>query len=109
MRKSKKRTNAKSVKTETLNPAELSHVSGGQSPNVAVVDAINKTWGSQGAVSLVGKPQVGPAKNGVEQVSGKFDVNSLSGGTQRRSFTGSYDVGSNTFSDWRSKPLGYPN
>jgi hypothetical protein len=97
------------IKTEALKPAELSYVSGGQSPNAAVVDAINKRWGSQGAVSLVGKPQFGPAKNGVEQVSGKFDVNALSGGDERRSFTGSYNVDANTFSGWRSKLIGYPN
>jgi hypothetical protein len=93
------------VGMNNINLDQLSLVSGGQTPTGAVLDALNKRFDQDGVVSLMGKPHFGPASNGVEKVSGKFDVNALWGGDGQRSFTGNYNVGAKTVSGLRTKQL----
>ncbi len=93
----------------TIDHDQLTNVTGGASPSSAVLDKLNGRFGSQGAVSFVGHPKFTSAGNGMEHASGKFDVNALSGGDTRRSFTANVNDSTHKVTGLHTDLLGFPN
>jgi len=84
----------------------LSTVTGGASANSLVLNKLNSRFGSDGAVSFIGKPKATVlGTTGVERLTGKFDVNALWGGDTKRSFSANVNVPHGTVSGLHTRIL----
>jgi hypothetical protein len=92
----------------TLDGNQLSAVTGGaESRSKLLLDKLNTDYGSQGVVSLIGRPSFkSTGTAGVSSASGKFDVNALWGGDTQRSFKASVDTHNQSVSGLHTKILG---
>ena len=67
----------------------LATVTGGADPrNAVVLDGLDKKFGRDGVVSLIGQPKYTGAR-----VAGRFDVNALEGGDTKYSFNATLAAG----------------
>ena len=71
---------------------ELSTITGGADTRRRLLDdALNNRFGDDGAVKLLGAPKFSQGGNGISHASGRVDINALSGGDMKRSFTADVD------------------
>lgn len=93
-------------KLEGIDGQLLAEVTGGAGAASVVAKRLEQIWGHAGAVKLSGKPQFDGVWGAVRG-TGKFTVNELEGGTQKRSFTATLVNGA--VSKIRTKLVGWVN
>lgn len=77
---------------KTIESCELIAVTGGADTRKRLLDdALNNRFGDDGAVSMLGAPKFTNAGHGVSHASGRVEINALSGGDTKRSFTADVD------------------
>lgn len=76
----------------TIHPAQLTTVSGGADARRRLLsDALDNRFSDDGAVKLL-DARFTPAGHGLSRASGRVDINALSGGDTKRSFTADVDA-----------------
>jgi hypothetical protein len=75
-----------------IDSRELTTITGGGDARTRMLDdALNNRFGDDGAVKLLGPPKYSSAGHGVSHATGRVDINALSGGDTKRSFTADVD------------------
>ena len=77
---------------KTITSSELASITGGADTRRRLLDdALNNRFGDDGAVKLLGAPKFTNAGHGISHATGRVEINALSGGDTKRSFTADVD------------------